>query len=98
MNLLLTILSVLALWALLAVLIVGLLLILKPLESVRTSLQKIGMGVRAIDQQTRPLGGYVVMLVGTLEGAAEGLSEVSGQLSNVEEDLKKAGPVLLRGD
>jgi hypothetical protein len=58
MELLLTILSVLALWAFLNVLMVGLYLILKPLEGVRIYLEKITMGVRAIERQTRPLAAY----------------------------------------
>jgi hypothetical protein len=56
MLLLLTILSVLALWSLLARLIVGLLLIRKTLESVRITLERIAMGVRAIEKETEPLG------------------------------------------
>lgn len=94
MLLLLTILSVLGLWALLAVLIVGLLLILKPLESVRTSLQRIAMGVRAIERETDPLGQSVETLAASLGQAAQGLTGATGQLAHVQEDLDKAGPAL----
>jgi hypothetical protein len=56
MTLLLTILSALALWAFLTVLVVALLLVLKALEGIRGHLQRITMGVRAIEQETSPLG------------------------------------------
>ena len=52
MELLLTILSVLAVWLLLGVLCIGIYLIRKTLESVRIYLEKIAMGVRAIERQT----------------------------------------------
>jgi hypothetical protein len=53
MPLLLTILSVLAVWALLGVLTMGLFLIRKALQDVRIYMEKIAMGVRAIEQQTK---------------------------------------------
>lgn len=55
MPLLLTILSVIAVWAFLSVLACGLLLILKALQSVRGTLEKIALGVRAIEHQAAPL-------------------------------------------
>lgn len=55
MTLLLTLLSVVAGLAFLSLLVLGLLFIFKPLESVRRSLRQIAMGVRAIEHQTRPL-------------------------------------------
>ena len=69
MGLLLTILSVLAVWSLLAVLVIGLLLVLKTLEAVRGSLEKIAMGVRAIEQETKPLAARVEALAATLAQA-----------------------------
>ena len=54
--LVLTILSVLALWAFLGLLVVALLLVFKALEGIRTHLQRITAGVRAIEQETTPLG------------------------------------------
>ena len=62
MTLLLSICSVLAVWALLTVLVLGLLLVLKTLE-------KIAMGVRAIEQQTLPLGAHADTLAATLAQA-----------------------------
>ena len=66
MPVLLTALSVLAVWSLLGVLVVGLLLVLKTLESVRGSMEKIAMGVRAIEQETKPLGVRSAALAATL--------------------------------
>ena len=66
MTLLLTICSVLAVWALLTALVVGLLLVFKTLESVRGSMEKIAMGVRAIEQETLPLGAHADTLAATL--------------------------------
>jgi hypothetical protein len=69
MSLLLTVYSVLAVWALLTALVVGLLLVLKTLESVRGSMEKIAMGVRAIEQETLPLGAHADALAATLAQA-----------------------------
>ncbi len=55
MNPLLTVLSVLAAWALLGVLLVGLLLVVKSLQSIRHWLEKTTMGLRAVEHQTRDL-------------------------------------------
>jgi len=67
-----TILSVLAVWALLGVLVIGLLLVLKTLEGVRGSLEKIAMGVRAIEQETKPLSAHIDALAATLAAAPPG--------------------------
>jgi hypothetical protein len=69
MTVLLTIYSVLAVWALLTALVVGLLLVLKALESVRGSMEKIAMGVRAIERETLPLGAHADALAATLADA-----------------------------
>ncbi|MBW3651433.1 MAG: hypothetical protein KY458_12780 [Actinobacteria bacterium] len=55
MSTLLTVLSVLAAWALLGVLLVGLLLVVKSLQSIRHWLEKTTMGLRAVEHQTRDL-------------------------------------------
>lgn len=76
MALILAILSVLMLWVFLGVLIIGLLLILKALESVRTSLEKITAGVRAIEQETAQLGFSTKRVTDSLDtvvGEAQGL-------------------------
>ena len=67
MTVLLTVLSVLALWSFLTLLVIGLLLILKPLESVRKHLEQIAMGVRAIETQTAPLRPGVEHIAGDLQ-------------------------------
>ncbi len=55
MSTLLTVLSLLAAWALLGVLLVGLLLVVKSLQSIRHWLEKTTMGLRAVEHQTRDL-------------------------------------------
>ena len=74
MELLLTMFSVLALWGFLTVLVLGLFLILKPLESVRKHLERIAMGVRAIERETLPLRGH-------LEAVDSMLRDVTGELN-----------------
>lgn len=95
MSLLLTILSVLALWALLSVLVIGLLLILRPLQSVRGYLEKTTMGVRAIEQQARPLGGQIEALAAGLGELNETLQIAERHLAGVERTLPLAAPLLL---
>jgi hypothetical protein len=94
MILLLTILSVLALWALLGVLILGLLLILRPLQSVRGYLEKITMGVRAIEHQTLPLGARTDTLVGGLGELNATLRVAEGHLAGAGQHLNRAAPLL----
>jgi hypothetical protein len=52
---LLTVLSVLVAWALLGVVAVGLLLMMKSVQSTRHWFEKITMGMRAVAHQTRDL-------------------------------------------
>ena len=78
MPVLLTILSVLAVWSLLGVLVIGLLLVLKTLEGVRGSLEKIAMGVRAIEQETKPLSAHIDALAATLAQAPPGDAAAGG--------------------
>ena len=78
MTLILAILSVLMLWVFLGLLVIGLLLILKSLESVRTSLEKITAGVRAIEQETAPLGRSTTRVtesLSTVVSEAQGLPD-----------------------
>ena len=76
MIIVLTILSVIALWTFLTVLVFGLLVIIKPLQGVRMAMEKIAMGVRAIEKQTEPLGGYA-------EDLAAGLTEAAAALRGI---------------
>ena len=96
MRVVLTTLSVLAGCAFLNVLIARLLLILKPPESVRGSLEKIAMGVRAIEQQTAPLATGAGALGPSLKEAADALSAAAQRLEEVHRDLDAAGPALRR--
>ena len=94
MTLLLTILSTLALWALLGVLIMGLLLILRPLQSVRGYLEKITWGVRAIETQTAPLGARTETLAAGLAELNAALVAVDGRLAGADRNLGAAAPAL----
>jgi uncharacterized protein YoxC len=94
MALLLTILSVLALWALLGVLVAGLLLILRPLQSVRGYLEKITMGVRAIEKQTAPLGARAGTLRDSLDEASTVIQTAARRFADMDRDLDAAMPAL----
>jgi hypothetical protein len=97
MRLLLTILSVLAGWSLLGTIAVGLLLILKPLESIRGTMRKITMGVRAIEEETRPLGPGATTLIGSLGTTADTLGSVAGRLEDITRDLGGVAAMLPGG-
>ncbi len=79
MTTLLTILSVLAAWGLLAVLLVGLLLVVKSLQSIRHWFEKTTVGLRAVEHQTRDLGTRGAVLATSLREAIEALDAVSGR-------------------
>jgi hypothetical protein len=80
MTLLLTILSALALWAFLTVLVVALLLVLKALEGIRGHLQRITMGVRAIEQETAPLGALANEVGPAMGGLRDALGALGARL------------------
>ena len=82
-----SVLSVLAGWSLLGTLAVGLLMILKPLEGIRTSMRKIAMGVRAIEQETLPLGSGADTLVEGLGATSDTLSGTARRLETIARDL-----------
>ncbi len=94
MVLLLTLLSKLAAWAFFGVLIAGLYAILEPLKRVRRSLEQIAMGVRAIEQQTAPLGHHVEAVAVSLTAAANGVEAAAQGLAAVDRDLDAAAPAL----
>lgn len=94
MRVLLTVLSVLAGWALLAVLMVGLRSIMKQLESIRGYLEKIVWGVRAIEQQTVPLGAHADALTTLLGETGDAVGAAADQLNKVGRDIDAAGPAL----
>ena len=80
---LLTVLSVLAAWALLGVLFVGLLLVFKSLQSIRHWFEKITVGVRAVEHQTRDLPARGSRLTVSLGEALQELDRASERLSDV---------------
>jgi hypothetical protein len=88
MPLLLTILSVLALWSFLTLLVFGLLLIRKVLEGVRGNMERITMGVRAIERQTAPLDLHVPLFVRLLTGTVPAIDLLIAPLTAVEGVLK----------
>ena len=94
MPLLLTILSVLAVWALLTLLVVGLLLIFKPLEAIRGHLQKINAGVRAIEQETAPLEALAGELGPVTRELHDALGGLARRLREADDKLKSALPAL----
>ena len=94
MVLLLTVLSGVAGALLLVVLAVGLLRILRALNSIRESLSKIAMGVRAIDSETAPLPKHLGGLNDTLTTLGEGLEAVNSHLKAAGEKLERVGGLL----
>jgi len=94
MVLLLTVLSGLAGALLLMVLAVGLLRILRALTSIRESLSKIAMGVRAIDSETAPLPKHLDGLNDTLTTLGEGLGSVESHLKAVAKKVESLGGAL----
>ena len=63
-------LAILAVWALLGVLAIALFVVLKVLQSIRGWLERIAMGVRAIEKETEPLPSELRALAS--HGAAPG--------------------------
>ena len=94
MPLLLTMLSVLALWAFLTALVVGLLLILKPLEAIRGSLQRITAGVRAIERETAPILDLSERLPGAAAMLRGALDPLAGRLRGFDATLERGLPAL----
>lgn len=86
--LLLASLSVVGFWSLLLVLAAGLYEIVNALESVRTSLEKITMGVRAIAEETRPLGAGLDQLAAGLTTGGEEIGTVAGQVGALSRSLE----------
>ena len=81
MTILLEVLSIVAAAALLTVLLVHLLLIRKAIESVRSSLQSITWGVRAIARQMEPLGPRTEALLEHLRLSSSALETLAPHLA-----------------
>ena len=96
MPVLLTVLSVLVVWAFLTVLVLGLLLIFKGLQGTGSSLEKVTMGVRAIERQTDPLESHAEEVAGGLDDLATGLEEVTRRLDRVTPKLQREASRLRR--
>ncbi len=95
MALLLTILTALLGAVLLIALVAALFLILRALQAVRCSLEKINFGVRAIEKETEMLGG-VETLNGGLTALAGGLESVAAHFTNVDKNIGTVGEALLQ--
>jgi uncharacterized protein YoxC len=94
MELLLAILSVITGLAFLFLLVVGLLLIYKPLEGIRGTLESIAMGVRAIEKQTEPLHSHTEGMVKSMDQAGLSLADLAVWLSQLDKDLAETSPGL----
>jgi uncharacterized protein YoxC len=88
MTPLLVVLSVLVAALLLSVLALGLLLIMKTLQSVRGSLEQIAMGVRAIETQAGGIGPGVAAVTGELRPLAETLASAAERLGRLSPELE----------
>jgi hypothetical protein len=87
MELLLVFLTVLTALTFLFLLVVGLLLIYKPLEGIRGTLEKITMGVRAIERQTDPFNNYADGLTEALDKTSLSLADSGLWLAQLNKDL-----------
>ncbi len=94
MTLIMAMLSVLAVWIFLLVLVFGLLIIWKALESVRGSMEKIAMGVRAIEKETDPLAAHAGTLADGIQKTNQVVGAASQGLSQLDSDLGAAAPLL----
>ena len=97
MPVLLTVLTIGAAVALLALLMFGLLLIFKPLESIREQLERITLGVRAIERQTenpariaRELDAALAELESALESAATRIAPAASEPAPTRQALREA--------
>ncbi len=79
MSTFLTVLSVLAAWTLLGVLLVGLLLTVKSLQSIRHWFEKTTVSVRTVEHQTADLAARGAVLTASLGETIEALHAASGR-------------------
>jgi uncharacterized protein YoxC len=86
---LLVVLSILVAALLLSVLALGLLLILKVLQSVRGSLEQIAMGVRAIETQAGGIGPGVAEVTRELRSLSESLASGADRLGRLAPGLER---------
>lgn len=96
--LLLVVLSILAFWSLLLTLIAGLYEVVNALEGIRTYLEKVTMGVRAIEQETRPLGEGLDQLAASLGAEGAALNAATPRLRAVARELGSVGRRVKSGE
>ncbi len=93
------ILTVLAVWSFLGVIAIGLLLVIKSLQSIRRWVEQIVVGLRAVEHHTASLGRHVRVLGATLDGAVDAVGAAERGISTVTEDIGRlaASPRLQGG-
>jgi hypothetical protein len=91
MDVLLAIFTLLAAWALLGVVAVGLLLLIKSLQSIRRWLEQIVVGLRAVEHHTASLGRHADALGPSLDAAIASVAGAERALSDVNRDLARRG-------
>ncbi len=75
---------------LVVVLAVSLITIGRALWSIETTLGRISAGLKVVERQTAPLGGYVSALNDGLATVSTGLGSVAGHLSGADDELAVA--------
>ena len=68
--------------------------ILKPLEGIGNSLEKIAYGVRAIETETSPLSGCIDGINNSLAPVVGGFEAVGSSLTSADQNLGKVAGVL----
>ncbi|MBW3554610.1 MAG: hypothetical protein KY466_13935 [Gemmatimonadetes bacterium] len=92
MTVLMSIASVVAAAVFLTILALGLLLIVKPLQSVRGYLEQIAMGVRAIETHAQSIPHGLAELTERLEPLGEELGRAAERLDEAGRALASRGP------
>ncbi len=87
MPALLTVFSVLAAWSFLAVVGIGLLVLVKALQSIRRWNEQIVVGLRAVEHHTASLGTHVGVLCASLGDAVDAVGAAERGISSVSDDL-----------
>ena len=75
---------------LVVVLAISLILVGRALWSLGTTISQIAGGLKVVERQTAPLGGYVDALNGGLGAVNAGLGSVAGHLTAADDELAMA--------
>lgn len=94
MSVLLTVLSVLIVWVFLGLLVIALFVIMKVFGGIRINLEKIAMGVRAIEREADPFAEKTAAVHGALSSAAKTVHDCSGKVAEAAEVVSRARPRL----